>query len=115
MNSWEKSVPTFLKKNSSSRINYMNSVDQADVSGKVVLVRADFDVPVKDGQVKDKTRIEKSLKTLKLLRQKQAKLVIISHLGRPEGKDPNLSLKIIQPILEELLGEEIIFQENLDE
>ncbi len=93
----------------------MKTVDQLDPAGKRVIVRADFDVPTEDGKVSDKTRIEKSIPTLKLLREKGARLFIISHLGRPENKDPNLSLKIVQPILEALLGEEIAFQENLEE
>jgi len=93
----------------------MNSVENADIAGKKVIVRADFDVPVENSQVKDKTRIEKSVPTLKFLREKGAKLFIISHLGRPEGKDEKFSLKLVQPILEGLLGEKIAFQETLDE
>ena len=93
----------------------MQTFEQADVTGKTVIVRADFDVPTENGQITDKTRIEKSLPTLKKLHEMGAKLFIISHLGRPEGRQPEFSLKIVLPILEEALGEKIAFQETLDE
>jgi 3-phosphoglycerate kinase len=64
--------------------------------------------------VKDQTRIEKNLNTLKLLLEKQAKLFIISHLGRPENRDPDLSLRIVQPILENMLGKRVVFQQDLE-
>lgn len=92
----------------------MQSIKDVDTTGKKVIVRADFDVPTENGIVTEKLRIEKSIPTLKLLRQRKNPLVIISHLGRPENQDPNLSLKIVLPILEELLGESVSFQENFE-
>ncbi len=98
----------------------MQTIDQADVAGKKVIVRADFDVPIEFGMqngestISDRTRIEKNIPTLKLLRSKGAQLFIISHLGRPEGIDSKFSLKIVLPILEELVGEKVNFQENLE-
>ncbi|HEY4695202.1 MAG TPA: phosphoglycerate kinase [Candidatus Nanoarchaeia archaeon] len=92
----------------------MRSVKEADVAGKRVIVRCDFDVPVEDGAVKDRTRIEKNIETLKLLLQNQAKLFLVSHLGRPVNQDPNFSLKIVQPVLEERLSKKIVFQQDLE-
>ncbi len=93
----------------------MRSVEEAVVSGKTVIVRCDFDVSVKDGKITENLRILKSAETLKYLLSKNAKLFLISHLGRPEDKDPAYSLKIVIPLLTELLGREIVFQENLEE
>lgn len=92
----------------------MLSVKDYPVDGKRVIVRADFDVPLRNGKITEKLRIEKSIPNLKYLLEKKCKLFIISHLGRPENKDPKYSLKIVLPILEELLGEKIEFQENLE-
>jgi len=64
----------------------MRSVKEADVRGRYVLVRAGFDVPLKNGKVSDDKRLRASLPTINLLRKKKAKIIIISHLGRPNGK-----------------------------
>lgn len=92
----------------------MVSVTQAPFGGKRFIVRADFDVPLENGKIEETLRIEKSIPTLKYIGEKNSPLFIISHLGRPEGRDPNFSLKIVLPKLEELLGEKIAFQEDLD-
>ena len=93
----------------------MKSVEEADVAGKRVIVRCDFDVPVKSGKILDDTRIRDSLPTLKYLLSKGAKLFLISKLGRPKGKDPSLSLEIIVETLSNYLGKKIIFQKDLNE
>jgi phosphoglycerate kinase len=83
------------------------SVRQADVAGKRVLVRADLNVPLDGGRVADDTRIEASLPTLRHLLEHDAKEVAVcSHLGRPKGPDPALSLTPVARRLRELLPDE---------
>ncbi|HEY7084890.1 MAG TPA: phosphoglycerate kinase [Hyphomicrobiaceae bacterium] len=84
-----------------------------DVRGKRVIVRADLNVPVKDGEVSDATRLERLLPGLQDLANRGARLVVISHFGRPkDGPDPRYSLKVVADKLGELLAHAVVFAED---
>ena len=85
------------------------SVGDADVSGKRVLVRVDFNVPLEDGRVADDTRIRAALPTIELLLDRDASaLRLVSHLGRPKGPDPALTMEPVRIRLRELADDERI-------
>ncbi len=89
------------------------TIDDLDVAGKRVLVRVDFNVPMKDGVVTDATRIERALPTIQELSKKGAKVLLLSHFGRPKGKaDPEMSLKPVAKALEKFLGGPVEFAED---
>jgi phosphoglycerate kinase len=82
-------------------------VRDAEVAGKSVLVRSDLNVPLEDGRIADETRIQASLPTLQLVLDRGAvRVAVCSHLGRPKGKDPTLSLRPVERRLRELLPDD---------
>jgi phosphoglycerate kinase len=83
------------------------NVRDAAVAGRAVLLRADLNVPLASGEVSDDTRIRAALPTLELLRERGARIVVASHLGRPNGPDPGLTLAPVAERLGELLGGEV--------
>ncbi|HEX2113710.1 MAG TPA: phosphoglycerate kinase [Alphaproteobacteria bacterium] len=87
------------------------TLDDLAVAGKRVLVRADLNVPMQDGRVTDATRIERLAPTIAELRQKGARVVVLSHFGRPKGKpDPIMSLQpLTAPLAKALGGAKIAF------
>lgn len=90
----------------------MLSIEQLELKNKRVLIRADLNVPVENGRVSDDFRIRSSLPTIRLGLEKGAKVIVMSHLGRPKGKDLAFSLKPVAKRLEELLGVPVRFVEE---
>jgi len=89
------------------------TIDAIDVAGKRVLVRVDLNVPMKNGQVTDATRIERAAPTLAELAAKSAKVIVLSHFGRPDGKRvPEMSLKPLVEPLSKALGKPVAFADD---
>ena len=87
------------------------NIKNIDLENKKVIVRCDFNVPIKDGIIKDDNRIVEALPTIKLLKEKKAKIILMSHLGRVESEEDKLT-KTLKPVanrLSELLNENILF------
>ncbi|MGW8225815.1 MAG: phosphoglycerate kinase [Anaerolineales bacterium] len=89
------------------------TIQDIDVSGKKVLVRVDFNVPIKDGVVGDDTRIQAALPTINYLLDHGAGVILCSHLGRPKGEpDPQFSLKPVADHLSDLLNKKVVFVQD---
>jgi len=94
----------------------MNSIleNNLNLKGKKIIVRVDLNVPMKNGSITETSRIKKILPTLRLLIEKKAKIIILSHIGRPKGKVVNgMSLEPISRKLSELLNKEVLFNKDL--
>jgi phosphoglycerate kinase len=92
----------------------VKSLEDLDVAGKRVLVRVDFNVPLHDGAITDETRIRAALPTIEALRDRGARLVLTSHLGRPKGRDEAFSLRPVAKRLGELLHTDVELAPDLD-
>ena len=89
------------------------TLDDMDLDGKVVVTRVDINVPVKDGDVTDATRIERIKPTIEDILAKGGKPVLLAHFGRPKGQYvPGMSLRITVPTLEKVLGRSVVFIER---
>ena len=90
------------------------TVRDADVAGKRVLMRVDFNVPLKDGVVTDDTRVRAAIPTIEYLKDKGAKIILMSHLGRPkgDGPEPQFSLKPAADKLAEITGYDVKFVDD---
>ena len=89
------------------------TLDALDAKGKRVLVRVDFNVPMQDGEVTDATRIERAATTLKQLADAGAKVIALSHFGRPKGRvEPSMSLRPVAEALGRTLGVDVAFAED---
>ncbi|PKM99935.1 MAG: phosphoglycerate kinase [Elusimicrobia bacterium HGW-Elusimicrobia-2] len=92
----------------------MKTLRDMDLRDKKVLVRVDFNVPVKNGEVSDDTRLSAHVPTINsILEQRPRSIILMSHLGRPKGApDPDFSLKVVLPRLEKLLAQKVYFFED---
>ena len=88
-------------------------VEELETAGKRVIVRVDFNVPLKDGKVESDKRLKESLPTINYLKGKGAKVILMSHLGRPDGqRNPEMSLRPVADALATLLGSPVAFAED---
>lgn len=85
------------------------SLSEATLNGKRVLVRLDLNVPIDNGAITDATRIERVIPTLRTLLEKGARVIILSHFGRPKGRDESQSLRPVAIALAKHVGQEILF------
>lgn len=102
----------------------LRTLKPQDIKNKRVIVRVDYNVPVKDGEIQDTKRIDISIETISYLLKNEAKqIILMSHLGRPKTKDKyedtirenkELSLKVVVPVLENLTKEKISFHQSLE-
>ncbi len=90
----------------------IRSIDQLELTGKRVFVRVDFNVPLADGEVADDARIRAALPTLRWALDRGGKVIVASHLGRPKGVDPKLSLEPAGVRLSELLGRDVVLADD---
>ena len=88
------------------------TLDDADVKGKRVLVRVDLNVPMHDGKVADASRIERNAPTIIELADRGAKVILLSHYGRPKGRDPKESLKPVVAAIARIIGRPIGFADD---
>ena len=89
------------------------TIKDIDVSGKKVLVRCDFNVPMQNGEITDDIRITSALPTIRYLIENNAAVILMSHMGRPKGEPkPEFTLKPVAERLQKLLGQEIIFAQS---
>jgi hypothetical protein len=89
------------------------TLDDLDLAGKTVLVRVDFNVPMSGGEVSDATRLERAAPTIRDLTAKGAKVLLLSHFGRPKGKpNPEMSLRPLVPAIATVLGHDVAFAED---
>jgi phosphoglycerate kinase len=89
-------------------------IENIDVKGKRIFLRVDFNVPIENGKVSDDTRIQKTMPTIELLLNRGAKLIVASHLGRPDGKvNPKYSMKPVLESFSSILKKEVKFSESI--
>src|SRR6516225_4339457 len=85
------------------------SLDNVDVKGKRVLVRVDFNVPMDNGKLADATRIERAAPTIREIADKGGKVILLSHFGRPKGREPHDSLEPVAAAAAGVIGRPVAF------
>src|SRR6201987_60940 len=104
-------MPTLGRVQGAGPMAKFQTLDDIDIGGKRVLLRADLNVPAKDGVVTDATRIERLAPTIEALIEKGAKVIVMSHFGRPQGRpDPAYSLRpLVAPLSKAISGRRVAF------
>ena len=93
---------------------FKQTIKTVPLEGKTILLRVDYNVPQKDdGTISDDFRIRASLPTIKYLLERNCKVVIMSHMGRPEGREAKYSLEPVAARLAELLGQQVLFVDQI--
>jgi phosphoglycerate kinase len=90
----------------------IRTLDQADVRGKRVLLRVDLNVPMENGRIGDATRIERVVPTIREIAASGGKAILLSHLGRPKGPDPKLSLRPVAAAVADVIGQPVAFADD---
>ena len=90
----------------------VRTLDQADVKGKRVLLRVDLNVPMENGKVTDATRIERIAPTIAEIADKDGKVILLAHFGRPKGPDPKESLRPVAAAVSKVIGRPVAFAED---
>ncbi|MGC8581108.1 MAG: phosphoglycerate kinase [Thermoplasmata archaeon] len=93
----------------------LKTLKDADFSNKKVVLRVDYNVPIENGVVQNTKRIDSTLPTIKYLVERGCKIILISHLGRPKGRDSKYSLLPVKKVLEEKLNKKISFFDELND
>ena len=88
------------------------TLDQADVKGRRVLVRVDLNVPMESGKITDATRIERVKPTIEEIADKGGKVILLSHFGRPKGRDPKASLRPVAAAVADVVGRPVAFADD---
>src|SRR3984957_17617194 len=88
------------------------TLDHADLKGKRVLVRVDLNVPMNDGEVADVSRIERNAPTITEIADRGGKVILLSHYGRPKGRDPKESLRPVVTAVARIIGRPIAFADD---
>ncbi|WP_213773492.1 phosphoglycerate kinase [Bradyrhizobium sp. dw_78] len=93
-------------------MNKFRTLDDVDVKGKRALLRVDLNVPAEDGRITDSTRIERVAPTITEIAGKGGKVILLSHFGRPKGRDPKESLKPVAAALSQIIGRPVAFADD---
>ena len=93
-------------------MSQVRTLDQADVKGKRVLLRVDLNVPMENGKVSDATRIERVAPTITEISDKGGKVILLAHFGRPKGRDPKESLKLVAAAVAGIIKRPVAFADD---